>query len=167
QAVQDIDALPLLQKRERVRQAELLLAQMRVRTSHDAEPSPATASAEGRQLNGAPSPATSAVQAPARATTRPVIQESKDKNDPCAQSVQFLRGVGPRRAALLAKMSLHTVHDLLWCLPIRYEDRRQLTPLGLLRWGKRETFCGTVTTLQTQPSNKRGKPFVALLVLHA
>src|SRR5262252_8318395 len=40
QAVQDVDALPLLQKRERVRQAELLLAQMRVRTSHDAEPSP-------------------------------------------------------------------------------------------------------------------------------
>src|SRR5215470_12548646 len=147
QAVQDIDALPLLQKRERVRQAELLLAQMRVRTSHDAEPSPAT----------------SAVQAPARATTGPVVQESRDKNDPCAQSVQFLRGVGPRRATLLAKMSLHTVHDLLWCLPMRYEDRRQLTPLGLLRWGKRETFCGRVTTLQTQPS-KRGKPFVALLL---
>ena len=77
--------------------------------------------------------------------------------------MQFLRGVGPRRAALLAKMSFHTVHDLLWCLPMRYEDRRQLTPLGLLRWGKRETFCGRVTTLQTQPS-KRGKPFVALLL---
>jgi ATP-dependent DNA helicase RecG len=147
QAVQDVDALPLPQKQERVRQAEQLLAQMRTRTSHDTELSPATA----------------AVQAPVQATTRPVVQESKDKSDPCAQSVQFLRGVGPRRAALLAKMSFYTVHDLLWCLPMRYEDRRQLTPLGLLRWGKRETFCGTVTTLQTQPS-KRGKPFVALLL---
>ena len=57
QAVQDVDALPLLQKRERVRQAELLLAQMRASTSHDTAPSPATASAEGRQLNGAPFPA--------------------------------------------------------------------------------------------------------------
>ena len=38
---------------------------------------------------------------------------------------------------------------------MRYEDR-QLTPLGLLRWGKRETFCGTVTTLQTQPSKNVG-----------
>jgi ATP-dependent DNA helicase RecG len=147
QAVQDVDALPLPQKQERVRQAELLLAQMRASTSRDTEPSPATA----------------ASQAPVQATTHPVVQESKDTSDPCAQSVQFLRGVGPRRAALLAKMSLHTVHDLLWCLPMRYEDRRQLTPLGLLRWGKRETFCGRVTTLQTQPS-KRGKPFVALLL---
>ncbi|HSX80567.1 MAG TPA: hypothetical protein VLQ80_18605, partial [Candidatus Saccharimonadia bacterium] len=147
QAVQDVDALPLPQKQERVRQAEQLLAQMRASTSHDTAPSPATA----------------ASQAPVQATTHPVVQESKDTSDPCAQSVQFLRGVGPRRAALLAKMSLHTVHDLLWCLPMRYEDRRQLTPLGLLRWGKRETFCGTVTTLQTQPS-KRGKPFVALLL---
>ncbi len=147
QAVQDVDALPLPQKQARVRQAEQLLAQMRASTSHDTEPSPATA----------------ASQAPVQATTHPVVQESKDTSDPCAQPVQFLRGVGPRRAALLAKMSLHTVHDLLWCLPMRYEDRRQLTPLGLLRWGKRETFCGRVTTLQTQPS-KRGKPFVALLL---
>src|SRR5215831_5210850 len=178
QVVQGVDALPLLQKQERVRQAELLLAQMRASTSHDAEPSPATASAEGRQLNAAPfpatasaegpqlnaapSPATMAVQAPVQAPTP--VQESKARSDPGAQSVQFLRGVGPKRAALLAKMSLHTVHDLLWCLPMRYEDRRKLTPLGLLRWGKRETFCGTVTTLQTQPSKKRGKPFVALLL---
>src|SRR4029450_12662497 len=132
----------------RVRQAEQLLAQMRASTSHATEPSPATV----------------AVQAPVQATTCPVVQESKDKSDPCAQPAQFLRGVGPKPAALLAKMSLHTVHDLLWCLPMRYEDRRKLTPLGLLRWGKRETFCGTVTTLQTQPSNKRGKPFVALLL---
>src|SRR5215470_12281669 len=50
QAVQDVDALPLQQKQERVRQAEQLLAQMRARTSHETEPSPAT----------------SAVQAPAR-----------------------------------------------------------------------------------------------------
>src|ERR1043166_3144123 len=57
QAVQDVDALPLLQKQERVRQAELLLAQMRAYTFHDSEPSPATASAEGRQLNSAPFPA--------------------------------------------------------------------------------------------------------------
>src|SRR6266849_8806307 len=42
QAVQDVDALPLPQKQERVRQAELLLAQMRACTSHDPESSPAT-----------------------------------------------------------------------------------------------------------------------------
>src|SRR5205809_5155599 len=91
QAVQDVDALPLPQKQERVRQAELLLAQMRASTSHDT----------------APSPASSAVQAPVQAPTRPAVQASTDKSDPRAQSVQFLRGVGPRRAALLANKALH------------------------------------------------------------
>ena len=148
QAVQDVDALSLPQKQERVRQAEQVLAQIRAHASHAPEPSPAT----------------SAVQAPARATTHPVVQESQDKSDPCAQSVQFLRGVGPRRAALLAKMSLHTVHDLLWCLPMRYEDRRQLTPLGLLRWGKRETFCGTVTTLQDAARQNTWETFCGFAV---
>ena len=42
QAVQDVDALPLPQKQERVQQAEQLLAQMRASTSHATEPSPAT-----------------------------------------------------------------------------------------------------------------------------
>src|SRR5215831_15559276 len=62
QAVQDIDALPLLQKRERVRQAELLLAQMRASTSPDTEPSPASVTAEGPQLNAAPFPATASAE---------------------------------------------------------------------------------------------------------
>ena len=147
QAVQGVDALPLPQKQARVRQAEQVLARMRASTSHATAPSP---------------PAVT-VQAPARATAPPAPSARQGTTDPCAQPVQFLRGVGPRRAALLAKMSFHTVHDLLWCLPMRYEDRRQLTPLGLLRWGKRETFCGRVSTLQTQ-SGKRGKPFAALLL---
>src|SRR5262249_11407861 len=132
---------------EHVRQAEQLLSQMRAIVSPDT----------------APCPATLAVQLPATPTTRPAEPLRKDTADPLGQSVQFLRGVGPKRAAFLAKMSLHTVNDLLWCLPTRYEDRRQITPLGFPRWGKRETFCGTVTTLQTQPS-KRGKPFVALVL---
>ena len=35
----------------------------------------------------------------------------------------------------------HSTRYTISCgAPLRYEDRRQLTPLGLLRWGKRETF---------------------------
>jgi ATP-dependent DNA helicase RecG len=81
--------------------------------------------------------------------------------DPLAQPVQYLRGVGPKRAALLEKLQLRTVNDLLWCLPLRYEDRRHPTPLGLLQVGRRQTFCGTVADMQTY-AGRRGKPFVAL-----
>ncbi|MGE0639092.1 MAG: ATP-dependent DNA helicase RecG [Thermoanaerobaculia bacterium] len=40
--------------------------------------------------------------------------------------LRFLRGVGPRRAELLAAGGLETVEDLLLVLPLRYEDRRSL-----------------------------------------
>src|SRR5437867_8406551 len=89
QAVQDVDTLPLLQKQEHVRQAEQLLSQMRAIVSPDT----------------APSPAALAIQVPATATTHPAEPARKDTTDPLGQPVQFLRGVGPKRAALLAKMS--------------------------------------------------------------
>jgi ATP-dependent DNA helicase RecG len=81
--------------------------------------------------------------------------------DALTQPVQYVRGVGPKRAALLAKLNLQTVTDLLWCLPIRYEDRRRLTPLGLLRIGQRQTFYGVVRAAQSVPQ-RRGKPIFML-----
>ncbi|MDR2861978.1 MAG: hypothetical protein LBV07_05465, partial [Syntrophobacterales bacterium] len=38
--------------------------------------------------------------------------------------VQYIKGVGPRFAALLNAKKLKTVGDLLYFLPYRYEDRR-------------------------------------------
>ena len=44
----------------------------------------------------------------------------------CAQPVESLRGVGPKRAPSSARFGLATVEDLLYHLPFRYEDRRAL-----------------------------------------
>ena len=41
-----------------------------------------------------------------------------------------LKGVGPKRAALLAQKGLHTLLDLLFFTPIRYEDRTRITPIA-------------------------------------
>lgn len=38
--------------------------------------------------------------------------------------IKFLKGVGPGRAELLNAAGVHTVRDLLWFFPFRYEDRR-------------------------------------------
>jgi len=46
--------------------------------------------------------------------------------------VERLAGVGPRQAARLAKLGLHTVRDLLLHLPRRYEDTREVIPLASL-----------------------------------
>lgn len=56
----------------------------------------------------------------------------------------YLKGVGPKRAELLAKLGLQTVYDLLYYFPARYEDRRVVKPIGQLNIGEKESFCATV-----------------------
>lgn len=55
----------------------------------------------------------------------------RDWNTP----VQFVKGVGANRAALLERLNIRTVRDLLLTLPRRYEDRRCLQPLRAARIG--------------------------------
>jgi ATP-dependent DNA helicase RecG len=38
-------------------------------------------------------------------------------------NVQMVKGVGPQRAEILADRGIHTLEDLLYYLPFRYEDR--------------------------------------------
>jgi ATP-dependent DNA helicase RecG len=59
--------------------------------------------------------------------------------------VQFLKGVGPRRAAGLAKLGVTSVEDLLHHLPMRYEDRSRLVPIADLQPGQRVAVAGEVT----------------------
>ena len=58
--------------------------------------------------------------------------------------VQFVKGVGPRIAEVLAKKGIYTVDDLLHYLPFRYEDR--LNPRGIaeLRPGEMASVVGEV-----------------------
>jgi ATP-dependent DNA helicase RecG len=58
--------------------------------------------------------------------------------------VQYVKGIGPRIADILAGKGIHTVDDLLHYLPFRYEDR--LNPRGIseLRAGEMATVIGEV-----------------------
>lgn len=42
-------------------------------------------------------------------------------------SVGKIKGIGPKKQELLAKLRIHTVEDLLHFFPRKYEDRRQIT----------------------------------------
>jgi ATP-dependent DNA helicase RecG len=53
--------------------------------------------------------------------------------------VQYLKGVGPRIADLLAAKGIHVVEDLLYYLPYRYEDR--LNPRGIAELREGEMAC--------------------------
>jgi ATP-dependent DNA helicase RecG len=60
--------------------------------------------------------------------------------------VQFIKGIGPRLADVLASKGINTVDDLLRYLPFRYEDR--LNPRGIseLRAGEMATVIAEVRT---------------------
>ncbi|HAU4331295.1 ATP-dependent DNA helicase RecG [Citrobacter freundii] len=55
-----------------------------------------------------------------------------------------LTGVGAAQSSKLAKIGLHTVQDLLLHLPLRYEDRTHLYPIGELLPGVYATVEGEV-----------------------
>ena len=52
-------------------------------------------------------------------------------------SVQFVKGIGPRFAEMLATKGIHTVDDLLFYLPFRYEDRVNPRRIASLRTKRR------------------------------
>ena len=58
--------------------------------------------------------------------------------------VAALRGVGPALAEKLAKLGVTQVQDLLFVLPMRYEDRTQVLRIGELRHGFRAVVEGEV-----------------------
>ncbi|HSM68719.1 MAG TPA: ATP-dependent DNA helicase RecG, partial [Xanthomonadales bacterium] len=55
-----------------------------------------------------------------------------------------LQGVGPQLEKRLQGLGIHRTTDLLFHLPLRYEDRTRLTPLGALRPGTRALIEGRI-----------------------
>ncbi len=77
--------------------------------------------------------------------------------------LQYLKGVGPRRAALLARKGLHTVEDALFFVPLRHEDRTRLTPFQKLQPGQAQTCSGVIVGLSPPPPGRAHVPFSAVL----
>jgi len=55
------------------------------------------------------------------------------------QSVQYVKGVGPARAAQLARLGIRSLDDLLWTVPRRYEDRSHVLTVNRLIPGQDAT----------------------------
>ncbi|WP_337607517.1 ATP-dependent DNA helicase RecG [Mitsuokella jalaludinii] len=70
-------------------------------------------------------------------------------------SVQYLKGVGPKKKAELARLGIATVYDLLMYFPRTYEDQSVLTRIADLQPGTVATVAGTIVNLQEQ-TGRRG-----------
>ena len=76
--------------------------------------------------------------------------------------VQYVKGIGPRLAEILAAKDIHTVGDLLNYLPFRYEDRLNLRTVGELRAGKMATVIAEVRTSGLFHTRTRRMPIFQL-----
>lgn len=69
--------------------------------------------------------------------------------------VTALRGVGPRLADKLSRLRLRSVQDLLFHLPLRYQDRTRVVPIGSLQRGREALVVGTIELVDAGYRGKR------------
>ncbi|CAN5579028.1 ATP-dependent DNA helicase RecG [soil metagenome] len=81
--------------------------------------------------------------------------------------LQFLKGVGPRRAADLQRVGLATVEDLLYRFPIRYEDRGSFATISTLRPGASASIAAEVVGCGVRPTRRPRFRIFELLVRDA
>jgi ATP-dependent DNA helicase RecG len=77
--------------------------------------------------------------------------------------VQYLKGVGPRRAEALAKLGVQTARDLLRHGPHRYEDATTVTPIAKLAPGMDATAIGEVVSKGVIPTRRGLRFFQAVI----
>ena len=69
--------------------------------------------------------------------------------------VTVLRNVGPRIAERLTRLNIHSVEDLLFHLPFRYQDRTRIFPIGTLRPGIEVVIEGEIQLCEIKFARRR------------
>ena len=77
--------------------------------------------------------------------------------------VQFLKGVGERRADLLKRLNIQTAGDLLYHVPHRYDDASTITPIASVDVGQEVTVIGRVVSKGILPTRKGLRIFQAVV----
>ncbi|HXE98494.1 MAG TPA: ATP-dependent DNA helicase RecG [Dongiaceae bacterium] len=98
---------------------------------------------------------------PAPADTKSLKDTISRKN--LETGIQYIKGIGPKLAALLEKRDIRTVEDALYLLPLRYEDRRRLIPISSLAPGRSGVFSGTVLSADVTTTKGGRRVFEAVV----
>ena len=77
--------------------------------------------------------------------------------------VQYLKGVGPRRAENLAGLGIRKARDLLYHVPRRYEDASTVQPVADLEVGDAAVVVGRVRSSGVIPTRKGLRIFQAVI----
>lgn len=77
--------------------------------------------------------------------------------------IQFIKGVGPRKAILFEKLGLTSIEDCLYFLPFRFEDRTQLKKISQTVPGEYVTLTGEVLNSGTMFMGRRKRLFEVIV----
>ena len=77
------------------------------------------------------------------------------QSKPQEYELQYIKGIGPKRAEILARYGLRTFEDLVDFFPRKYVDRRQIVPLDKLEPDQEITVVGKVEAAGVKPTRKR------------
>jgi ATP-dependent DNA helicase RecG len=87
------------------------------------------------------------------------MKQNPSLNDP----MQFIKGVGPRKAILLEKLRLTSIEDCLYFLPFRFEDRTQFKKISQAVPGEYVTLTGEVLSSGTIYMGRRKRVFEVIV----
>ena len=71
-------------------------------------------------------------------------EPSEEQSQALGKDITQLKGVGPKMAENLYKLGIERVQDLLFHLPLRYQDRTQIHPIGATNHEQEVLIEGTV-----------------------
>ena len=79
------------------------------------------------------------------------------------ENVQFLKGVGPKKASILKKLGIENIYDLITYYPRRYEDQQSTTPIGELNVGETVNIQGKIVAL-AEKNTRRGLKLLTIML---
>ncbi|HMD83045.1 MAG TPA: ATP-dependent DNA helicase RecG, partial [Anaerolineales bacterium] len=127
-----------------------------VRTDGQQKPRPAAAQPPPDSSSRPESPKPEQYQQRQRPPAPPrseSVPGAKISTTPAALDAKLtvLQGVGPRHAETLTKLGMHTLGDMLYYFPRRYDDYSQLKPIKSLWYGEHVTVIGTIQSVTMRP----------------
>lgn len=70
--------------------------------------------------------------------------------------IQYIKGIGPKRAFYFEKIGIETVHDLLFLAPRRYVDYSNVLTIENLKINDETTIIGKIQVQETRRTKNRG-----------
>jgi len=82
------------------------------------------------------------------------LSEALQNSNTLDTPIQFIKGVGPKRAEVLHSLGISTIKDLLYYFPRKYVDRTSLSTIGSIQEGDEVNLVGRVKSVNLRRMKK-------------